>query len=946
MKNKYILPVLWVCMLSFAFNLNAQDYTSTIQNYMDVNASKIGLNPAEVDFTITSATTLNNKDVKVVYLQQEIAGVMIASTSATVLIKDGEVVHFNHSFIPEVANMTQLSSPSLSAHDAVLRAVNHLNLNGVSNVMATNYKTSEDELIENIQSSEFESPSYYALSNSNYVLTHEVIVKDAQHWWVAKIDASTGELVSVMDAMLSCSFDGTEATDENPHAHKFHTTAKDNGGESVLTGETTKTAFNAETVINDGAVYNAYPLRVESPAHGVGNGDDDGDKRVILMDPANIAANGDGVVPSPFGWHDVDGADGAESTFTIGNNTSAYLDVFENDSPQSNDDYSDGGANLIFNNPLDLTMEPTEYQPAAVDNLFVWNNLMHDVWYNYGFDETSGNFQENSYDREVSDGNGAFGYGSDSVNAEAQDESQTATPASNNANMGTSSDGSNPRMQMYLWGASPFGNYTTINSPSELAGVYFSSRFPFQPLPGPDAPATSDLLVVMDDATPYLGDDGGTPGASTATDDGCTSYAPGFDATGKILLIRRGVCAFATKIRRASEAGAIGVIMANNDEANPDAVALGGGTPDGPINIPAVMVSFNVGDALIQAVNAGTVVNGTIVDPEGGGVSKDGDLDQGIVAHEYGHGISTRMTGGRVRFDCLLSLEEGTNAEQMGEGWSDWFALVMTQELNDTAMQRRGIGTYVLGQTNDGAGIRPAPYSTDMAENPYTYGDLPNDEITIPHGVGFVWSTFIWDMYWALIDKHGFDPDIYNGTGGNNIAMRLVMDGIKIQNCDNVGFVEGRNSIITADAMVYGGENECEIRRAFARRGVGASASQGSGASRLDQVENFDVNAPGNTTPPPFTVGDCEAVIGIEDFNNTIFTVFPNPAKNQININSNVNNGIAAVSMFDINGRQVMNLNVDLANTGIVNTSSLSTGVYVIKIETDNATHTQKLVIN
>jgi len=50
---------------------------------------------------------------------------------------------------------------------------------------------------------------------------------------------------------------------------------------------------------------------------------------------------------------------------------------------------------------------------------------MHDVWYQYGFNEASGNFQENNY------GNG--GAGSDSVNADAQDGSGT-----NNANHGIS----------------------------------------------------------------------------------------------------------------------------------------------------------------------------------------------------------------------------------------------------------------------------------------------------------------------------------------------------------------------------------------------------------------------------------------------------------------------------------------------------------------------------
>ena len=77
-------------------------------------------------------------------------------------------------------------------------------------------------------------------------------------------------------------------------------------------------------------------------------------------------------------------------------------------------------------------------------NLFYWNNLVHDVMYQYGFDEVSGNFQENNY--------GRGGSASDYVYAEAQDGGGT-----NNANFATPVDGGNPRMQMYLW------NYTTPN---------------------------------------------------------------------------------------------------------------------------------------------------------------------------------------------------------------------------------------------------------------------------------------------------------------------------------------------------------------------------------------------------------------------------------------------------------------------------------------------------
>ena len=45
------------------------------------------------------------------------------------------------------------------------------------------------------------------------------------------------------------------------------------------------------------------------------------------------------------------------------------------------------------------TQAPSTYRPAAVTNLFYWNNIIHDVQYQYGFDEAAGNFQVNNYGR-------------------------------------------------------------------------------------------------------------------------------------------------------------------------------------------------------------------------------------------------------------------------------------------------------------------------------------------------------------------------------------------------------------------------------------------------------------------------------------------------------------------------------------------------------------------
>ena len=176
----------------------------------------------------------------------------------------------------------------------------------------------------------------------------------------------------------------------------------------------------------------------------------------------------------------------------------------------------------------------------------------------------------------------------------------------------------------------------------------------------------------------------------------------------------------------------------------------------------------------------------------------------------------------------------------MGEGWSDWFGLMMTMEPGDQGSDARGIGTYALAQPVTGVGIRPSPYSTNFAVNSYTYASTNNGSLSQPHGIGFVWCTMLWEMTWDLVNNYGFDPDLYNGSGGNNIAMQLVIDGLKLTPC-GPGFVDARDAILAADLADYGGVHQNLIWAAFARRGLGFSASQGSTNSRSDQVEAFNL---------------------------------------------------------------------------------------------------------
>lgn len=203
---------------------------------------------------------------------------------------------------------------------------------------------------------------------------------------------------------------------------------------------------------------------------------------------------------------------------------------------------------------------------------------------------------------------------------------------------------------------------------------------------------------------------------------------------------------------------------------------------------------------------------------------RDSSFDNGVIIHEYAHGLSNRLTGGPSNSNALSA----TQSKGMGEGWSDFFALMLLQRPGDTQGGAYSMGTYPLGQASSGAGIRRAPYSYDMSINPRTFLDYNSSNEV--HDAGEIWASALWDLNWLLINKHGYDSDLYNGDGGNNLTTKLVMDAMKLQPA-NPSFLDARNAILAADTALTGGANAREIWAAFARRGMGQSAYTSSSGS-------------------------------------------------------------------------------------------------------------------
>ena len=187
----------------------------------------------------------------------------------------------------------------------------------------------------------------------------------------------------------------------------------------------------------------------------------------------------------------------------------------------------------------------------------------------------------------------------------------------------------------------------------------------------------------------------------------------------------------------------------------------------------------------------------------------------------------------RLRPGCLAPTESPHG------GYADFFATLVTANFaTTTPATPRGMATYLLGQPVTGTGIRPAPYSTDLTVNSYTYAQM--SALAAPHGTGMVWASAMWDATWAMVQRLGASHDLLAGVGGENRMLRVAIEAIATQACQP-GFVDARNAVLAGNQALYGGDGQCALWGAFARRGLGFSASQGSAASIVDGTPAFDV---------------------------------------------------------------------------------------------------------
>ena len=130
-----------------------------------------------------------------------------------------------------------------------------------------------------------------------------------------------------------------------------------------------------------------------------------------------------------------------------------------------------------------------------------------------------------------------------------------------------------------------------VSAPASISGTYVAGPAVFGPVL--DASGVGGQLAAASDA-------------ADVTTDACDPLADPTALSGRVALVDRGGCTFASKVKRAQDAGAIAVVVADNDPATVPGTAMGGSDPT--IVIPAVLVAKATGESLRAALAAGVSI--------------------------------------------------------------------------------------------------------------------------------------------------------------------------------------------------------------------------------------------------------------------------------------------------------------------------------------------------
>src|SRR5262249_10051480 len=298
-----------------------------------------------------------------------------------------------------------------------------------------------------------------------------------------------------------------------------------------------------------------------------------------------------------------------------------------------------------------------------------------------------------------------------------------------------------------------------------------------------------------------------------------------------------------------------------------------GGT--GTVTIPVLSITQADGNTIKTALASGTVTAQLVRQPS---VSRDGTIDNQVMAHEWGHFISNRLVGNASGLSTQMS-------GGLGEGWGDFHAMLLTVRPEDIGVGANAnwngvfaLAGYALFPSVGASNayyfrIRRVPYSTDLTKDGLPFKHIQNNvalPVTPPtafgtngannaevHNTGEVWCTMLWECYASLLRDN---VRLTFAQAQKHMKDELVLAYKLTPNAPTL--LEARDALLAA-AYSMDQNDFHRFWTAFAKRGAGAGAVA---PDRFDQnnatvVESFVTGGEPALVGTSFAVNvhDCDA---------------------------------------------------------------------------------------
>ncbi|HRB72471.1 MAG TPA: T9SS type A sorting domain-containing protein, partial [Flavobacterium sp.] len=283
-------------------------------------------------------------------------------------------------------------------------------------------------------------------------------------------------------------------------------------------------------------------------------------------------------------------------------------------------------------------------------------------------------------------------------------------------------------------------------------------------------------------------------------------------------------------------------------------------------------------------------------------------------------------------------------------------ATTVTAQPTNSTITAGGNATFTVTATN------ATSYQWQMSTNGTTWNNISNGG-TNPVVSGATTNTLTLTGVPASYNGHQFRAVVANGTCAsvnsnagtltvNNLVITAVNDDFSANPVVNAtGGVAGD---VTANDLLGGAPvNDNAITITLVNNG---------GLTGVTIDANGNVNVPAASAQGTYTLtySICEIAnstncstataivvvappMGVADFNAASVSIFPNPAVTTVTIKMMNNYSNASVTVFDMNGRQVIRQNLHNEESSI-NVDQLEAGVYIFNIVTDQGKTTKRVI--